>query len=291
MKIFKNEKKEKMFFESYNEILGKWKCDFEEVDIETSFGITHCILCGQPSNPPLLMFHGVGDNSAVMWVLNIDELSKHFYCIAVDTLGGPGKSIPNDNYKKYFSQLEWQTEILNKFKLEKTNLVGVSNGAYMAYNLCVKQSQRILKAVCIEGGMVKNPFKAIITTLKMIFPEILIPTDKNMKRIFNKLVSPNSKIYNENPEIIDHIILAMNCHNRNAMFLHKIDKYDDKEGISQNSKLLFLLGDYKINEKNDFIDILKAGDYNFKVIKNAGHGLNHEQYINCNQEIISFLKN
>lgn len=59
----------------------------QELDIATPYGTTHCITAGDKSLPPLLLFHGVGDNSAVMWLLNMKELARHFYCIAVETLG------------------------------------------------------------------------------------------------------------------------------------------------------------------------------------------------------------
>ena len=100
MKVFKSEKRKAAVLESYDKLASSWGVDKEERYVETRFGKTHVFLTGDPSNPPLLMFHGVGDNSAVMWLLNIQELSRHFYFIVVDTLCGPGKSEPNEHYNK-----------------------------------------------------------------------------------------------------------------------------------------------------------------------------------------------
>ena len=95
MKIYKNNKGKELVIKSYNELLKLWNIKYEEVNLKTKYGITHCIISGDNNKPPLLMFHGVGDNSAVMWIKNIEDLSQHFHCIAVDTIGGPGKSVPN----------------------------------------------------------------------------------------------------------------------------------------------------------------------------------------------------
>jgi pimeloyl-ACP methyl ester carboxylesterase len=112
IKVFKNEKGKERAIESYNKLLGSWDVEAVEMDIQTKCGTTHCIIAGNKENPPLLMFHGVGDNSAVMWLLNMKELSQHFYCIAIDTIGGPGKSVPNDKFNKNeFDQIEWINEI------------------------------------------------------------------------------------------------------------------------------------------------------------------------------------
>jgi hypothetical protein len=45
-----------------------------------------------------------------------------------------------------------------------------------------------------------------------------------------------------------------------------------------------------VAEKKDFIDLLKAGNYQYKIIENAGHGVNHEQAEIVNQEIYRFIK-
>ncbi|MNW23182.1 hypothetical protein D3C71_2251370 [compost metagenome] len=50
------------------------------------------------------------------------------------------------------------------------------------------------------------------------------------------------------------------------------------------------MGDYKLGHKKDFLEILKDGDFRYKVIEDAGHGVNHEQPEIINREIISFLQ-
>lgn len=290
MKIYKNDLAKMKAYNSYDELLKSWAVEYVEKDISTSFGNTHCIFVGDRTNQPLLLFHGVGDNSAVMWALNIQELSKYFYCIAIDTLGGPGKSIPNEKFtKNNFTQKEWIDQIIFELGFSKVFIAGVSNGAAMAFNYTVNRPEKVIKAVCIEGGMIINPIKSMIQTLGIMFPEILIPTNENMKKCIKKLISPNATIYNTRKDILDHIVLLMKNHNQKAMFVHDLEKFDRAKALPHKDKFYFLYGDFMNDKRIEFFKMLDEDKYNYKIIKDAGHGLNHEQYEITNKEVISFL--
>lgn len=287
---FKNVKGKDRVWQSYRQLVDQWPITVEEIDIPTTFGLTHCIVTGDKSNPPLLLFHGVGDNSAVMWILNIEELSRHFYCVAIDTLGGPGKSIPNEHFNKQrFEQVEWINKIVDHLGIDHFNIAGVSNGAYMAYNYATMQSDRVNRVVCMEGGMVTAPVKAMLQTLMMMFPEILIPTDRNLLKVLKKLSAPHSPLFEDHPEIAAHLILLMRTHNQQAMFPHKLHKYDKQAAALVRDKLYFLVGGHALYQSEAFITILKDGKFHYQVIPDAGHGINHEQPDQVNTEIISFL--
>ena len=178
MEVFKTNKQKALVLKRYDEFLAQWGVPYNEADIPGLWGTTHCIETGSRANPPLFLFHGVGDNSAVMWVLNITELSKHFFCIALDTPGGPGKSTINEAYEKGFNQEGWITSTIDHYSFSKVSIAGVSNGAYMAYNYFVHHSERVNRIVCIEGGLILNPIKSMISTLGLLFPEILFPVKK-----------------------------------------------------------------------------------------------------------------
>ncbi len=225
-----------------------------------------------------------------MWAPNIKGLSEHFFCIAVDTLGGPGKSIPGEKYtKKHFNQQIWINEIADQLHLSTFNIAGVSNGAAMVFNYATKERNKIIKAVCIEGGIVTSPLKSMICTLGMMFPECLFPTKSNMLKVLAKLCSPNSGFIKRYPEIAEHLILLMKSHNRKSMFVHTLEKYNRDKGIAVKDKLYFLIGEHMVNERSEAIKVLNEGAYKYKIIKNAGHALNHEQPEITNKEIIAFL--
>lgn len=290
MKVFKSEKAKNQVLESYDRLAAAWGVDKEEQYVETRFGKTHVFLTGERANPPLLMFHGVGDNSAVMWLLNIKELSRYFYCIAVDTLGGPGKSEPNIHYnKKEFNDITWINDLADHLQLGKFNIMGISHGASLAYSYTLHEKERVNRAVCIEGGIITNPFKSMVNTLMLAFPEVLFPTRKNIIKIMKKM-KPSSDLFEKHPEVIDHMVLVMGSHNQSAMFPHKLEKYDRELGKTINNKVYFLFGGNLGSARDELMKIMKDGQFKYKIIEGVGHGLNHERPDIANAEIIHFLQ-
>jgi pimeloyl-ACP methyl ester carboxylesterase len=289
IQVYKSDEMKQRMLHSYDEILAGWTVGYRETDIDTTYGSTHCIISGSPGNPPLLMFHGVGDNSAMMWMLNMPELASHLYCVAVDTLGGPGKSVPNQRYKDTFDQVEWIEQVSDGLGFHRPSLLGVSNGAYMAFNYTVERPGKVSRAVCIEGGMVVKPLLTMLRTLGILFPEILIPTDQNMVRIMRKLSSPDSDLFDRYPQVVEHMVLAMRSHNRGAMFRHKLQKYDEGKALLVKDKLHFILGGYRIEGKREFTDLLAHGGFSYSIIPHAGHAANHEQPEQTDAAILAFL--
>ncbi len=289
MNIFKTDKHKQQILKRYDEFLSQWGVPYTEKDISGKWGTTHCIEAGSNTNPPLFLFHGVGDNSAVMWLLNAAELSKHFFCVALDTPGGPGKSTINDEYSKTFNQEQWITSILDYYSFPKVYLTGVSNGAYMAYNYFARHSERISRAVCIEGGIILNPMKSMIRTIGLLFPEILFPVKKNMMKIFKKMISPFSPIFSNHPEIADYLIDIMKAHNQKAMFAHKLNKFSRSEADAVKKDILFLFGDYNKEKRTEYFRFLDNNLISYSILSNAGHALNMERSELVNEFIIKFL--
>ena len=105
MKVYRSKKMQQAIQRTYDALVAQWGVDVEEMDLETGYGTTHVIACGDAKNPPLLLFHGVGDDSALMWIYNAEYLSRYYRVYAVDTLGGPGKSVPGKLYNQEFDDV------------------------------------------------------------------------------------------------------------------------------------------------------------------------------------------
>ncbi|MBH5317544.1 alpha/beta hydrolase [Paenibacillus sp. GSMTC-2017] len=290
IKSFKSEKKRLQVLHSYDQVMKMWGTDVITHTIHSRCGTTHCTTAGNKNNPPLLLLHGVGDNSAVMWALNIKVLSSRYYCIAVDTMGGPGKTVPNEHFTKAsFNTMDWLNEIIDYFKLDKIYIAGVSHGAYMAYQFTTMYSDRVWGAVCMEGGIITNPMKSMIRTMLLMFPQILLPTKRNMLNILKKMSSPHSDVFEKYPLLAEHMILVMKSHNQKAMFPHQIEKYDKEKGMAVRDKLYFLIGDHvKVLDKT-FVILLEDGQYHYKIVPKTGHGINMEQPDDIHDEMFRFL--
>lgn len=298
-KIYSNNKIAKAIRESYDALLKEWNCTINEFDINGRYGSTHVLEVGSPENPPLVLFHGVGDDAALMWVYNARELSLHFHIYAVDTIGGPGKSEPDNGYDKSFEDEIWIDEIFDFLKIDKAYIAGVSNGGYLAQMYSIRRPERVIKGVCMAASLAvgsgdngKN--SAMKTMMKIFLPEALFPTDKNVKKLISKMTGSNYHPLTDNAIVYRHFKQLMTGFNRAAMMNHKVKAFNESEILSIKDKVLFiagrkdpfmLLGGAALIEKYEKEHGLKAA-----WIDDAGHGINQERAEEVNELIINYFR-
>ncbi|GIO87880.1 hypothetical protein J25TS5_48120 [Paenibacillus faecis] len=290
MKRYKSLSGRQLIVDTYDMLLNSWDSDFEEKDIETTYGLTHVIIVGDRQKPSLLLFHGTADNSAMMWIYNIKELSQKFYIIAVDAIGGSGKSEPNEEYFKSFNQAIWIDDILNSLEIHTTNICGVSYGAYLSYYYALKRPNKVTKAICLAGRIPTSQFEIFSKMMAAFLPEALFPTEKNCRKLLKKLSGPNFSKFEENDVLIKHWFYLLKYFNNRSMMQHKIEIHSDLELSQLREKGVFLIGEYdRLTNYPKAIKRLEDNKLNYKVIKDAGHAINHEQAELINEEISRLL--
>ncbi|MGM1050040.1 MAG: alpha/beta fold hydrolase [Bacillota bacterium] len=290
-KVFKSEIKQKAVYESYNHLLAEWDVAYEEKVIEGTYGNTHLIIAGNPDHIPVLLFHGVGDNSAIMWIYNIKELSKEFHVIAVDAIGGAGKSQPNGNYSKDFNQVFWIEELLDALKLDKVHAIGVSYGCYLVQLFKCKLPNRFDKIVGLAGGPSVEGYKTNNLRKMLIFlPEALFPTPKNVAKLLKKLSGDGGESFIRKPALLSHWHILLKSFNNTSMMLHKTSSISKPDFKISREEGLFMLGDQdRLSYYPESIKAFEELNLNYKIIKGAGHSINHEQADLINSEIVRFL--
>lgn len=290
IKVFKNEKLKNEVYRTYDLLLEKWDIQLSQVDIEIRFGSTHVIHFGNCEAMPLILFHGVGDNSALMWIYNAKALSEHFNVFAIDTIGGPGKSVPNENYNKTFDDICWIDEVLDKLSLEKVFVAGVSNGGYLTQLYTLKCPERVIKSISmassVPSGSSGSPMK---TMMKVFLPEALFPNDKNIKKLLSKLTGKNSAVFTENPLIMEHYSYLLKGFNNMAMGYHQIKCFSKEEIDQIREKCLYLVGDCDPFEKLGGKKELQSNNMNTVFYPEVGHGINHEISDTINKKIIGYF--
>ncbi|CAH8710804.1 alpha/beta hydrolase [Paenibacillus thiaminolyticus] len=203
MRRYKTKVGQQLIYESYERLLASWNVAWAEQDIMTTYGTTHVITAGSPADPVLLLLHGTADNSAMMWVYNIEQLSERFYVIAIDAIGGSGKSEPNERYANEFDQTAWLDELL---------------------------------------------------------------------------------------DAMNHWHYLLKHFNNKSMMKHAITIFTDEQLESIRGKALFLIGEQDIlSNYPKAIRKLEQIRLNYKIIRHAGHAINHEQPEKVNRELIEYL--
>ncbi len=290
MKVYKSQKAQEQIWETYEQLLAAWDTPVEQVDVPTSYGITHVNVCGSTNSIPLVMFHGVGDDSALMWIYNAQFLAKNFRLYAVDTIGGPGKSIPNENYNKDFSDEIWIDQILDYFHLEQVNIAGVSHGGYLAQYYALKRPDRVRKILCMAATVpVSTGGGPMKTMMKIFLPEALFPTQKNIAKLLTKMSGQNSAAFTENPLIMAHFTAVMKGFNNGAMMNHKTPGFLDKEIAQIRDKSKYLIGEADPFSLLGGREIQERYYMNTVFFPNTGHGINHENAPAINDMITNYF--
>lgn len=292
MKVYRNRKVQHDIIRTYDRLLTLWEIATKELDVETMYGMTHVIVCGDKKNPPLVLFHGVGDDSALMWIYNAKYLSQ-FYCLyAIDTIGGPGKSVPGELYNKDFEDVIWIDQILEQLEIEQAFFAGVSHGGYLVQMYSVCRPERVLKGISISGAVSVGKNGSPMATLMRIFlPEALFPTQKNVKRLIQKLCGENYEVFTEHPDIMEHYTHLLKGFNNMAMGYHKVRTFSEEEVDIVRDKVEFLVGFEDPFEKLGGAEALRANQMKVTFYEKAGHGLNHERSEEINAKIVQILEN
>ena len=85
MKVYRSRQAGLRIRDTYDKLLKEWGCEVKERDITVSYGTTHVIEWGDENSAPLVLFHGVGDDSALMWIYNAEYLGRYFHVYAIDS--------------------------------------------------------------------------------------------------------------------------------------------------------------------------------------------------------------
>jgi pimeloyl-ACP methyl ester carboxylesterase len=137
------------FYQAYDAVLKQWPTPYEELCIPTRFGDTHVIANGSEDAVPLVLLHP-GGGSAAIWVRNVGPLSQRYRTYAVDILGEMNKSIPIHPITSHREFISWIEDLFNGLHIDRTHLVGNSNGGFFALETALYLPERIKKVVLIS---------------------------------------------------------------------------------------------------------------------------------------------
>jgi pimeloyl-ACP methyl ester carboxylesterase len=167
--------------EHYNRTLESMDLPYDSHCVETHFGATHVIICGNPEGKPVVLWHGQNAN-ATTWARWIPHLASDYRIYALDAIGGMGKSAPVQLSRKGPAYGEWAAEVLEGLKLHKSNLVGASNGGWLILKLGSVAPELIGTAVLMSSA----GFASV--RLKLVFQIVIRSIHKDSRVIAERLV-------------------------------------------------------------------------------------------------------
>jgi len=171
LSAFKTPEGEAAYVAAYDAAMKLWPVPYEEMEIPGRFGVTHVVVSGPKDAPPLVLLHGYMATS-VMWSRNIADLSKGHRVYAIDVMGQPGKSLPDEPIRDEADYVAWLTATLNGLRLDRVFLAGMSFGGWVALMYAAAAPERVHKLVLLSPGGVlpiARPFR-LRGMLMVFFP-------------------------------------------------------------------------------------------------------------------------
>jgi 2-hydroxy-6-oxonona-2,4-dienedioate hydrolase len=141
---------------------------------------------GDPAGPHLLLLHGTGGHWET-FAPNLAALSPHFHCVAVDMVGNGFSAKPDYDYEiaVYVRQM---LAVLDRFGMDRTSVIGMSLGAWVAARLALDAPERVKKVILMS-------------------PAGLIATASNMARIrAERTKAVQDPVWQSIKAMFDHLI-------------------------------------------------------------------------------------
>jgi pimeloyl-ACP methyl ester carboxylesterase len=128
--------------DAYQQVLDElWPVPYESRLVTTGYGATHVLVSGDPEAPPLVAFHGAG-LSAASWYTNVAALTEHHRIYAVEAVFDRGRGTQTGLVRTATDCAQWATEVLDGLQLDRTAVVGLSQGGWVAAAFATAQPDR-----------------------------------------------------------------------------------------------------------------------------------------------------
>jgi pimeloyl-ACP methyl ester carboxylesterase len=165
--IYKSSTGEKAVMDWYDSMIAHWPVPCETLNLPTRYGNAFVIASGRQSATPLVLLHGAGSNSAA-WVGDIAEYQRQYRVYAIDLPGEPGKSDPNRLPWDSEAYAEWLEDVLDSLRIDKTILIGLSQGGWTAIKFAIRKPERVFKLILLTpGGIVPDKLSFVARALPL----------------------------------------------------------------------------------------------------------------------------
>jgi len=274
--IYKSDAGERAILAVYDSVLKNWPVEYQTITVPTRHGDTFVIAGGDESKPALILLHGSSSN-ATSWIADFPEYSRHFRVYAIDIPGDPGRSAPNRLPWNSLGYAEWLLDTLDGLKIEKTMLLGLSQGGWTALRFATCYPERVYKLALLTPGGIVPTKKSFL--FKSIF--YLLQGKRGVRKL-NRYVAGSLPVHPDAMKFMDLIM---------THFKARIDReylFTDDELKRITMPVLLIGGTGDVIRSNEAIVRRLENlvpQLQSSIIPGMGHVL-----INMTQNILPFLK-
>jgi pimeloyl-ACP methyl ester carboxylesterase len=248
--------------------------------------MTHALVSGPAEASPVFLLHAAFNTGACQWYPNIVRLSEHHRVVALDFVGAPGLSEQTAPILDRADCAAWLTDVINTFEVKRADLVGSSQGGWLALNLAVAQPNRVARLALLAPAASLMPFRRGAIVSIRLGPHMPGWTaGPSMRPIFGRR-------HHVDDRLVDLLAISLSQYRFQQHPVYP-DVFSDEDLRSVSAQTLVMFGDKEI-----ICDPILALDraeslipsVQVELVQNAGHVLNLEQPELIDQRILGLLE-
>jgi pimeloyl-ACP methyl ester carboxylesterase len=161
----------------YDGYLARWPVPVEQMDVDTSFGSVHVLVCGPSNGHPVLLLHAAS-MASTSWLPNVEALCQAgFRLYAPDHIGEAGKSRLReiDSYPRSPGEVgALYAEVAQRLEIGPGPVIGASAGGHAALRYARAAPDRVTR-LALLGPMGITPL-GLTAMLRMMLAS-LVPAE------------------------------------------------------------------------------------------------------------------
>ncbi|WP_309104821.1 alpha/beta hydrolase [Microbacterium sp.] len=190
---FTDPRAQQSFEHAYAALERLWPVESTVTDVATRFGPTRVRRSGAAGGLPLVLLHPLAGNG-LGWHPFVADLAADRAVYALDTIGTAGGSVQTAPVRTGEDYAAWVDEVIAGLGIERTHLLGYSEGAWHAALTAAHRPDRIASLVLGEpGSALARPPLSVLA--RMIWVGIR-PTAANFAR-FEEWMTPGVTLSEE----------------------------------------------------------------------------------------------
>jgi pimeloyl-ACP methyl ester carboxylesterase len=281
--VYKSPEAEARFMEIYDEKMIEWPVPYEDLYVDTQYGVVHVIASGPEDAHPMLLLHASAV-SGWSWKYNVAELSQYYRTYAIDLISDAGKSrfTSMDHIMKTGQdEADLYAEIADQLGVEKAVVVGASEGGFIASHFAKHYPEKVEKLVLMGPMGYAGSTESIVRIMLSAF----FPLEPVIENTFSWAFSADTRLKEDFSEWFPLTMTGLNP--------VKVAPYgltaEDRQSIEVPVLFIFgtrdnLVGDPVAAEAlvQDMQDVQVA-------VVEAGHLMGGEIPEECNQLILDYV--
>jgi pimeloyl-ACP methyl ester carboxylesterase len=281
--VYKSPEAEARFMEIYDEKMAGWPVPYNDLYVDTQYGVVHVIASGPEEAPPMLLLHASAV-SGWSWKFNVEELSQHYRTYAIDLISDAGKSrfTSMDHIMKTGQDEAYlYAEIADQLRVEKAVVVGASEGGFIASHFAKHYPERVEKLVLMGPMGYAGSTSAIMRIMFSAF----FPLKPVIENTFSWAFSDDARLKDEFSEWFPLTMTGTNP--------VKVAPYgltaEDRQSISVPVLFIFGARDNLVGDPAAAEALVQdMQDVQVEIVE-AGHLMGGEIPEECNQLILDYV--